>query len=419
MPKRVRPHDVHGEAEVGVAPGGGHLHLPTDHSRGPAAVLTGWLHRHPLLADFALAMAFVVVVAIGPEDVVESGAAGALAHVLVLLSGVPLVLRRKFPLGVLLVVTVALAVFYGIGCKTSLGVIGPLLAAYTVGVHKPFPLAAAGTGVATAVIYTGAAVGTPADLMPSAVLFGTTQAAIALTAGHVVRLRLRQAEQLRRDRDREAERAVTEERMRIAHELHDVVAHHLSVVSVQAGLARYVFDSEPETARDALGTISTAARGSLDELARLLSVLRPQAEDGPADADRFHPQPGLADLPALVESIRAAGVQVELSSEGEPRPLSPGAELCAYRVAQEALTNVLKHAPDSAAAVVLRHQGEQLELLVSNSAAAAPASAGSSGHGLIGMCERAKMYGGTVESGPRREGGFQVVLRLPRRREEH
>lgn len=402
-----------------MAPGGGHLHLPVaERTRGSAASLIGWLHRHPLLADFALAMSFVAMVAIGPDDVVESGAAGSAAYVLVLLSGVPLVLRRKFPLGVLLLVAVALAVFYGIGCKTSLGVIGPLLAAYTVGVHKPLPLAAAGTAVATAVIYAGAATGT-SGLMISAVLFGMTQATIALAAGHVVRLRSQQAGQLRRDRDREAERAVTEERMRIAHELHDVVAHHLSVVSVQAGLARYVLDSDPETARNALGTISTATRGSLDELARLLSVLRPQAEDGPADADRFHPQPGLADLPALVERIRAAGVQVELTSEGEPRPLSPGAELCAYRVAQEALTNVLKHAPDSAAALVLRHADEWLELLVSNSAAAAPASADSSGHGLIGMCERAKMYGGTVESGPRPEGGFQVVLRLPRPREEH
>lgn len=404
---------------MGVAPGGGHLHLPVaERSRGPVANLIGRLRRHPLFADCALAGTYLAVLAIGPEDVVDSGTVGSPAYALAVLSGAPLALRRKFPLVVLLVVATSLAVFYGIGCKTSLGVIGPLVAAYTAGVHKPLPPAGAGTAVATGVIYTGAAVGL-SGMKSSEVLFGMTQATIALVAGHVVRLRSQQAAQLRRDRDLKAERAVTEERMRIAHELHDVVAHHLSVVSVQAGLARYVFDSDPETARTALGTISTAARGSLDELARLLNVLRPQAEDGPADADRFHPQPGLADLPALVESIRAAGVQVELTSEGEPRPLSPGAELCAYRVAQEALTNVLKHAPDSAAAVVLRHAGEQLELLVSNSAAAAPASADSSGHGLIGMCERAKMYGGTLESGPRPEGGFQVVLRLPRPREEH
>jgi len=385
------------------------------------AAVRGFPERRPLPADLALAV-FVLglgVVGAGPGDVVNAVPPGPVAYSMTVLGAAPLVLRRRFPVVVLLLVSAGLGGFFALGCKTSFGVLGPLLAIYSVAVRRSLRLSAGVSALAVALIVAGAVHGL-SDLDAPGVVFGVTQAVIALAAGCVVRMRGEQNESLRHERDLEAERAVTAERLRIARELHDVVAHHLSVISVQANLATYVLDSDVETARGALGTIATTASGSLDELGRLLRVLRPGDDDRePEQAGRFRPQPGLADLPELVERVRAAGVSVDLVEKGEARPLTPGAELCAYRVAQEALTNVLKHAPAAEATVVVHHDPDELRLEVGNTSCTPPKSAPSTGHGLIGMCERARMYGGTVRSGPRADGGFQVDLRLPRSGGEH
>ncbi len=368
-----------------------------------------------MLAGF---VTYVALLGIAPSDVLNSGDPGPVAYTAAVLGAAPLVLRRRYPVLVLVVVAVSLAVFYGSGCKTSLGLLGPLAAIYTVAVRHPLqrsvPISAGVILLISSGVVHGVADFRWAAASFAGILFGVTQAVIAVTLGYAIRVRGEQAERLRHERDLEAERAVTEERMRIAHELHDVVAHHLSVVSVQASLARYVLDSDLETAREALNTISATTTGSLDELGRLLRVLRPSLDEKPHAGTRFLPQPGLDELPVLLERVRSSGVPVELSVEGEPRALSPGAELCAYRVVQEALTNVLKHAPSATAEVVVRHDADAVTVLVRNEGAPAPKAGRPSGHGLIGMCERAKMYGGTVEAGRRPEGGFQVALRIPR-----
>jgi signal transduction histidine kinase len=225
--------------------------------------------------------------------------------------------------------------------------------------------------------------------------------------------------QLRREQAERARRAVAEEQGRIARELHDVVAHHMSVISVQAGMAGYVFGSDPGAAHDALRTISDTSREGLEELRRMLAVLRTDGtgDDGPGPAS-YDPVPGLGRLDEMAGRIRAAGVPVELTVTGQPRPLAPGVELCAYRVVQEALTNVLKHAHAARAEVVVAYGARQLAVTVTDDGgdggrtdpARIPPGAG---HGLIGMRERARLYGGTVDIGPRPEGGYGVRLTLP------
>jgi signal transduction histidine kinase len=217
-------------------------------------------------------------------------------------------------------------------------------------------------------------------------------------------LRVRQAERVRRE--------VSEERGRIARELHDVVAHHMSVISVQAGLARFVLDSDAATARRALATIEDTSGEALEELRRMLKVLREHDLGGVESAA---PMPTLARLDDLVERVRAGGVPVELSVQGTVRPLAPGVELCAYRVVQEALTNVLKHTHHARAQVRLDYLQHELKVTVTDDGegAISDRELEGSGHGLIGMGERAKLYGGTISVGPRDEGGFAVRLTLP------
>jgi len=207
----------------------------------------------------------------------------------------------------------------------------------------------------------------------------------------------------------EAEQAVVEERIRIAHELHDVVSHHISVISVQANLARYVFESSPDTARAALDTITGTTTEALDELRRLLGVLRPPQRE----TYEYRPQPGLADLPALVARVREAGLSVETRTIGEPRRLPPGQQLCTYRIAQEALTNVLKHASEAKVELTLEYGEEALVLGVRNSAPERTPPPDPAGQGLIGMRERARMYGGHIEMGPAGSGGYSIELTLP------
>ncbi len=223
--------------------------------------------------------------------------------------------------------------------------------------------------------------------------------------------------QLRREREENARHAVAEERVRIARELHDVVAHHMSVISVQAGLAHYVFTSDATTARDALGTISASSGEALEELRRLLAVLRVGPEgvgENPGDGP-YQPAPGLDRLEETAERVRAAGVAVELEVVGERRPLPQGPDLCAYRVVQEALTNVIKHARPARATVRVEFRPHQLSVRVTDDGRGAlPAiPSPSGGHGLIGMRERARIYGGSLAAGPRDEGGFEVRLTLP------
>jgi signal transduction histidine kinase len=204
---------------------------------------------------------------------------------------------------------------------------------------------------------------------------------------------------------------VEHDRALIARELHDVVAHHVTVVVVQAGAASRVFDAQPEQARTALRSIESVGREALDEMRRLLDVLRPDD-----DEPDVVPQPGLDQLPALVATLRTAGLPVTLSVRGEPRALPGGVELNAYRIVQEALTNTLRHAGPTRAEVVVTYGADMLELQVHDEGAVSgrsPAAAAAPGRGLVGMRQRAELVGGRLSAGPRDGAGFSVTAALP------
>ena len=207
----------------------------------------------------------------------------------------------------------------------------------------------------------------------------------------------------------EARRAVSEEQGRIARELHDVIAHSVSVIVVQAAAADHVFEDKPDQARAALRSIEAAGRDVQRELRRLVAIVRPSVQPEAA-----HPQPGLDRLDELAAPLRAAGLRVEVRSEGEARPLPAGVDLSAYRIVQEALTNTLRHARATRAEVTVRYSAEAVELNVLDDGRGAGTAAGDGGgYGLMGMRERAAMLGGTLEAGPLAGGGYRVRARLP------
>ncbi|WP_273654135.1 sensor histidine kinase [Cellulomonas fimi] len=256
------------------------------------------------------------------------------------------------------------------------------------------------------------------------------------------------AERLERERDQQAQIATAAERARIAREMHDIVAHSLTVMIAQADGGRYAADADPAAATRALGTIAETGRAALTDMRRLLGVLRegpptptgsipvvtagpplapagggtvtsPPAASGPSTATgpagpTVTPQPSIEDVPALVEQVRGSGLRVSLVRTGTPRHLPPGVGLTAYRITQEALTNVLKHAgPDPSVTVVLSWRPDALALEVSDDGRGASAGSDGLGHGLLGMRERAAMFGGTVSAGPRPGGGYRVRAELP------
>ncbi|HEX6659996.1 MAG TPA: sensor histidine kinase, partial [Ilumatobacter sp.] len=243
--------------------------------------------------------------------------------------------------------------------------------------------------------------------------------AAAITAGVVIRNRERifvdterRAAAAEADRVAEAERAVVRERSRIAREMHDVVAHSMSVISVQAAAGREIVHVNPDKAAEVFATIEVVGRESLAELRRMLGVLRETGDEQTSLA----PQPGMVDIAAAVEQSSAAGVTTKLMIDGEQRALAPGVELAAYRIVQEALTNVRKHAGGSASATVriaYEPQEVTIEVIDDGRGAVSSLSRSGGGHGLIGMRERVEIYGGELTSGPRPGGGFVVRAVLP------
>ncbi len=264
----------------------------------------------------------------------------------------------------------------------------------------------------------------PAGLLPadaSAVFIGVNNglvAAITFLVGRSMRLR-RAAHRLLRQRAAAAElnqaalaaQAVADERRRIARELHDVVAHHVSVIGVLATGARRVLGRDPDSADEALHTIEDTSRTTLREMRRLLDVLRTDSEQPDAD---LVPQPGLAGIENLVEQVREAGLPVRLRVEGEPVPLDEGVALTVYRIVQEALTNTLKHAGVATATVLLRFERDARVVEVGDNGRGMPARQEPGvGHGLVGMQERIALYGGSLRTGPRSGGGFNVRATIP------
>jgi signal transduction histidine kinase len=220
------------------------------------------------------------------------------------------------------------------------------------------------------------------------------------------------AARLEREREEKAERAVIEERTRIARELHDVIAHNVSVMVVQASAGEELFDSEPDRARESLSAVASTGRAALAELRRLLGVIR--AEDDQGASALYTPQPGIDYLDDLARQVREAGLPVEVSVVGTPRELPEGVALCAYRIVQEALTNTLKHARAQHAQVNVRYAADALELQVlDDGRGARPVNGETSGHGLIGMRERVALFGGELTTRSRGGLGYEVRARIP------
>jgi signal transduction histidine kinase len=230
---------------------------------------------------------------------------------------------------------------------------------------------------------------------------------VMLIVRQVVGARDRRAQMAERERDLAAREAVVEERARIARELHDVIAHNVSMMVVQAGAERRVLDPANSSTREVLETVEEIGRSALTEMRRLVGMLR---TDG---AESLRPQPGLEDVGALVTQVREAGLPVELHVEGERRELPAGIELSAYRIVQEALTNALKHAGDASAEVLVRYGPDSLELEIADNGTVSTAGPITGGHGLVGMRERVALYGGKLDAGRRASGGFVVHVMLP------
>lgn len=260
------------------------------------------------------------------------------------------------------------------------------------------------------------------DLSPVLTVIGPVfWMALPLVGGSLARLRgdyleavKARAEHAERTREEEARLRVTEERMRIARELHDVVAHHLALANAQAGTAAHLSRSNPEQSRKILDDLTGTTSAALRELKATLGLLR---QDDRPKGEGLDPAPGLARLPELIDSYRSAGLEVVVHQQGVRRPLTPGVDLTAYRIVQEALTNVAKHAPERAAHVGFTYADSRLLITVSNdgpaTATATAVNGTSGGFGLLGMRERAQSIGGDLCAGPRPEGGFEVTTALP------
>jgi signal transduction histidine kinase len=383
------------------------------------SAIYAWLRRHPQLVDGFLALALALL---GTGGFVGSHLSVRLPVTLLLV--LPVAFRRKYPRPAFIAAVTAGAIQVVVArAGPSAADLAILVLLYTLAAYRPRRESVAGlltclAGSAVAIgAWTAVDLGaTLADrLFVGGVMFGGT-ALIAWVLGDSMRYRRayyaaleERASRLEAERDAQAKISAAAERARIARELHDVIAHNVSVMVVQADGASYALRSEPERARQALAAISSTGRQALAEMRRLLGVLR----SGDAGAD-LAPQPGLDQLRELLDQARTAGLSVSLRLEGAPHQLTEGAELAAYRVVQESLTNTRKHAGIlAAAAVTLRYERDGLIVRVTDDGRGEAAQGDGAGHGLTGMRERIEMYGGTVEAGPLPGGGYQVTARLP------
>jgi signal transduction histidine kinase len=368
-------------------------------------------HGDPLLAAVLIGLAEAQILT--ASNVSASGRAGLGAVTLALL---PLVAwRRRLPLVLLAVVFLAgLANIWlpDAGGGEALGLV-VFLAIYTAAAHTQGRAAVVAVVLTVALAFVVMAAD-PDGIYFGAMLFFGLLIGAPFVVGRLIRARRvreelleERAVTLERDRDERARAAVAEERSRIARELHDVVAHAISVIVLQARGGRRLISSEPEDARGAFDVIERTGAEALAEMRRLLGVLR--ADD---EQLALAPQPSLERIEALVADVRRAGLPVELHIEGEPGELPPGVDVSAYRIVQEALTNALRHAGPARAFVAVRYLDGEVDLEVADDGAGA-APSGGGGHGLVGIRERVAVYGGDLEAGDRPEGGYAVRVRLP------
>ncbi len=370
-------------------------------------MIVNWLDRRPRLVDWALLL-FALGTTVGPVASRDHRATGIPIAVLACL---PLLARRRYPLAVLALTTAATIVL--IEAVGSYPPVAVGVALYTVAevCDRRRSLKASAIALAALALPLWHSIGWwhPLPFVGRLIWFG-----VAWLIGDSVGTRRRyvreledKAERLEREREAEAARAVAEEQARIARELHDLIAHNVSVMVVQAAAGRDVFESRPERALEALRAVEATGRGALAELRRLLGAIRN------GDQPDYAPQPGLDRLDELIAQMRATGLHVELAVEGERQPLPTAIELAAFRIVQEALTNTLKHAHATRVEIVVRHGDAALDVEIRDDGRAGGSNGTAAGHGLIGMRERVNVFGGSLAAGPAPGGGFSVAARLP------
>lgn len=373
--------------------------------------------RHTGVWDVALAALLVIVSLVEPRMGRDVGPAlSALQIGFLVFGSASLALRRSHPVAVLTVTVLAVAAVIALGGLSRSGVAAIGIAGFSVGAWTDRRTTWIAAPAAAAVLFGAALLGwrnVPFAAESFATVFwvGLTFAlgdASRSRRAYVtaVEERARRAEESRED---EARRRVAEDRLSIARDLHDVIAHHIAVINVQANVANHLLGTDRDAAAEALSHVRRSAQTVLSELGTVLSVLR-QPADAAAPTD---PTPNLERLPELVASFRAIGLPVALTESGPTTPYDPSVELVAFRVVQESLTNVHKHNPGTATTVTLERDEDALRVEVINAPGRPAASQPGNGHGLAGMRERVTAIGGTVEAGPTSAGGFRVRAILP------
>ncbi len=337
-----------------------------------------------------------------------------LSVTLIVISSLAFVFVRRAPFTVLCVVTTAVVLHSALGYNEGITPFYVWVAIAFVANYCDLRTTIAGGAVVLAgllALFFFSVQGFSASslIFNSALFFGVFMLGVTIRSR---RLRVRALEDrsaaLEREQEEESRRAVADERLRIARELHDVVAHSIGVIAVQAGVGEHVIDADPAEAKRALRAISDVSRSTLTEIRRMLGVLREGDE-----VASYAPAPGLDELARLVGELDRAGLHVELSYEGRRGELPRGVDLAAYRIIQEALTNVLKHAGPARATVLIRYEPATLAVEIRDDGRGVNGAATTGGHGIIGMRERVALYGGTLDAGPATGGGFRVVARLP------
>ncbi len=383
--------------------------------------VTNWFRARPVVADtvFALALTALAIIATAQADVDPSERdANVFAWILLVGICLPVAFRRIAPVAATWVMLIFNATYWVVDFPDEATGMTLLIGVYSIGAHVDRPASLRhGAGVIVGIVAVGTAgVISPEDDLPwfaipaFVIMYGT-----AWILGDNLRTRRAYMLELERtaahaeaQRLAEARHAVADERTRIARELHDVVAHSMSVMVVQAGAARRVLDANPQQAADALEAIEDTGRQSLDEMRRILGVLRSDDEQL-----ELAPAPSLDDFGRLVDQCEQAGLPVELTVEGDPVELPASLELSAYRIVQESLTNTLKHAGPARATVSVTYGAEELRVCVNDDGRGAAATTAGAGQGLVGMRERVEAFGGSLDAGPRAGGGYAVSAVLP------
>jgi signal transduction histidine kinase len=372
-----------------------------------------FIRTHTQITDGALAVGLAAIA----ETEVWTGGAGRKTSLAIVAAAMtlPLALRRRLALAVLCFVMGAALVEWLRDPRADFPgvlIVAIIVAAYSVAAHAR--LAVAVTGALLGLAALSATVhlqgGGAGNYVFANAIFGSAWlAGIVLRARYVRTEELEQrAAVLEREQEVRARAAVAEERARIARDLHDAVAHTVSLIVVQAGAERLALPEDAASTREVLHAIEEAGRQALVEMRRLVEMLRDDDEQL-----ALAPQPSLAHLELLVQQVREAGLPVEVTIAGEPRALPPGVDLSAYRIVQEALTNALKHAGPARARVTVRYGPHQLELEISDDGEGARRVGSGGGHGLVGIRERVAVFGGVLEADRRYEGGYRLRATLP------